>query len=75
VTVQEGSISSSNLISNLFFLSMLCRTSDVKCLHAHVADELIRDDNSVGQQVLAEIVAAGDDPSGCDGMYVHVVMW
>jgi hypothetical protein len=48
-------------------------TSDVKCLHAHVADELIRDDNSVGKLVLDDIVAAGHQPSGCDSKlkFVH----
>ena len=44
----------------------------MKCLHAHVADELIRDENMVGKHVLAEIVAAGKDPRGCDGKKLHL---
>lgn len=49
-------------------------TNDVKCLHAHVADELIRDDNSVGKLVMEEIVESGNDPKGCDGkrLYIYV---
>lgn len=54
-------------LTDLRSFSCLCRTRDVKCLHAHVADELIRDDNAVGQLVLADIEAAGHDPKGCSG--------
>ena len=47
------------------------RTRDVKCLHAHVADELVRDDNEIGKLVLDELKSAGQDTRGCDGEIIY----
>ena len=48
-------------------MKMIFRNRDVKCLHAHVADEFIRNDNYIGKMVLEDIKEAGDDPTGCNG--------
>jgi hypothetical protein len=43
------------------------KTDDVKCLHAHVADELVRGDNKIGQQTLEILDQRGINARGCDG--------
>lgn len=45
----------------------LFRTDDVKCLHAHTADELLRGRNSIGKEVLKELTERGVNCSGCLG--------
>jgi hypothetical protein len=39
----------------------------VKCLHAHTADQLLRNKNRIGQAVLKKLEDKGVDPSGCAG--------
>lgn len=39
--------------------AMRLNSTDVKCLHAHVADELVRGGNAIGQQVLQDLKADG----------------
>ena len=43
------------------------KVDDVKCLHAHVADELLRGSNTIGKQTLEALLNSGVDPSGCEG--------
>lgn len=56
--------------------SMRLNSTDVKCLHAHVADELTRGGNIIGQQVLQDLTAGNFDVSGtntcCDHCNVDV---
>eukprot|EP00434_Breviolum_minutum_P040587 symbB.v1.2.036067.t1/scaffold5008.1/size31855/1 len=50
--------------------------SDVKCLHAQVADELSRGGNAIGRQVLRDLAEAGVEIEGsdqcCDHCNVHL---
>jgi hypothetical protein len=48
----------------------LIRTDDVKCLHAHTADELLRGRNRIGKAVLDKLQSRGVDPSGCQGDFI-----
>lgn len=45
----------------------LNKTDDVKCLHAHVADEILRGCNEIGKATLQQLERAGVDPLGCGG--------
>lgn len=45
--------------------------SDVKCLHAHVGDELSRGGNAIGRQVLKDLEAAGVEIEGTDQCCDH----
>lgn len=45
--------------------------SDVKCLHAHVGDELSRGGNAIGRQVLEDLVTAGVEIEGTDQCCDH----
>lgn len=44
------------------------KVDDVKCLHAHVADHLMRGDNKVGQWTLEQLGDQGIERSGCSGI-------
>jgi hypothetical protein len=39
----------------------------VKCLHAHVADQLLRGTNEIGAMTMKRLEAGGVDTKGCDG--------
>jgi Protein of unknown function (DUF501) len=39
----------------------------VKCLHAHVADQLLRGTNEIGALTMKRLEADGIDTKGCDG--------
>lgn len=41
----------------------------VKCLHAHLADHLVRGDNKIGELVEAELKRKGVSTSGCQGKF------
>lgn len=46
------------------------KIDDVKCLHAHVADYLVRGDNLIGQWALKEMEEKYDvNPKGCKGKF------
>jgi hypothetical protein len=47
----------------------LAKVDDVKCLHAHVGDHIVRSENSIGKWALDELQKKGVDPGGCDGMF------
>merc|ERR1712129_131123 len=44
---------------NTGLAGMTVNSTDVKCLHAHVADELTRGGNMIGQEVLRHLAAGG----------------
>lgn len=57
------------LLCWLFWLILFFfyRIDDVKCLHAHTADYLIRQNkNSIGKKVIEKLIERGVDPSGCN---------
>lgn len=43
------------------------RTDDAKCLHAHVADFIMRGTNRIGEMALEELSKNGVDVNGCKG--------
>ena len=43
-------------------------TKDVKCLHAHVADEILRGENIIGRETLTILSEEGVPVSGCTGI-------
>ena len=43
----------------------------VKCLHAHLADHLIRGDNKIGELVEKELESKGVSTQGCGGEYFY----
>lgn len=43
------------------------KVDQVKCLHAHTADYLLRGQNEFGRRTLAALERRGIDPRGCDG--------
>lgn len=45
------------------------KTDDAKCLHAHVADFIIRGKNEIGQLVLDELQKKNVNTEGCSGMW------
>lgn len=48
----------------------LKKVDDVKCMHAHVADELLRGGNLIGQSALKELRDVyGIDSTGCDNCW------
>ena len=48
----------------------LGRNRDVKCLHAHTADFLLRGDNDIGRLALQGLESErGVDPNGCDSCF------
>lgn len=46
----------------------------LRCLHAHVADYLVRGTNQIGKQVLADLEARGVRTTGCAGCAEHCGM-
>ena len=42
---------------------------DAKCLHAHIADTLLRDENKIGQWALNKLAEKGMNVQGCDDCY------
>lgn len=58
-----------NLFLNLGFIGMtMNKFDDVKCLHAHVADYLLRGKNKIGELVMAQLEQSNINTSGCDGI-------
>ena len=45
----------------------LNKVDDVKCLHAHTADYLVRGDNKIGEWTLKELEKRGVSAGGCSG--------
>lgn len=43
------------------------KVDDVKCLHAHVADEILRGKNSIGKSTLTQLESLGINIKGCNG--------
>jgi len=56
----------SNLINSGIIGISPGRVRDVKCLHAHTADELLRGKNDIGRMALEGLRERGVDPTGCD---------
>merc|ERR1711972_661311 len=50
---------------------MRLNSTDVKCLHAQVADELTRGGNPIGRQTLSDLGARGVDVAGTDACREH----
>lgn len=49
------------------------KVDDVKCLHAHISDYLLRGSNEIGKQALMQLDQAGVDTAGCNGIYcIHL---
>jgi len=65
-------------ILSMGIATMRPSSTDVKCLHAQVGDELVRGANAIGKQVLADLEARGVDVTGndrcCDHCNVHVAL-
>ena len=48
----------------------LMSTDDVKCLHAHVADHIMRGCNKIGEIALATLENKGVEINGCAGAFI-----
>ena len=45
------------------------KVDDIKCIHAHTADFLMRGENEIGKIAMGELAKRGIDSSGCE--YCH----
>jgi len=45
-------------------------TDHVKCLHAHLADHIVRGDNKIGEMVEKELMNKGVSTKGCKGKFI-----
>lgn len=66
-----GEEKSSNLINSGIIGITLNKLDDVKCLHAHIADTLIRGEscNKIGSMALKKLEENGVDVRGCDNCF------
>ena len=71
VELRLGGEASANFLSSGFIGVTVDKVDDVKCLHAHVADALLRgrgaDGNVIGDIALKKLEAKGVDVTGCAG--------
>lgn len=68
---QLGTVKANNLINSGIIGITLDKIDDVKCLHAHIADTLIRGENcnKIGSLALMKLEEQGIDVRGCDKCY------
>lgn len=68
LTYLGGSIDNYNNFMNSGILGV-SNINDVKCLHAHTADYLLRGNNKIGEMTLAILKNNGVDVNGCDNCH------
>jgi len=61
-----GDVGARNLLDSGLIGISQGRVNDVKCLHAHTADQLLRGNNVIGELALKKLHERGVDPAGCD---------